>query len=776
MTKERVDKVFEGETRRLLELSGHTSAELQYAHKKVDVLLESYRFGKRRLTAVECKSSTSPISLSETTQIHAGYQPLLTNHKVDEVLIVTRGGLTAAGAALIRDSPGFAHLTFEELANSVLDLSSYLNGLRAKYEHESDGLPLYYIPLRVDPGGDLLKLTLKWVNHSSQPMAVLGAYGSGKSSFALHLVARLATTAARDPRARRPILIRLADVSAEQSLEGLIGRTLGSTVAVPNYSFDRFMALNHDGRFVLVLDGFDEMKRTLSWEEFRYNLGQLNRLVTPRSRVLLLGRPTAFLNDEEYELALHGRQTLGNEVMRVTDWPDYTTHRLLPFTPKQVATFLDGYLRYAETLKKAPSRVTRDTHRHRRSTAARNSRIDAKIQHLILRVQDGNLKEIAKRPVQLKMLAEILPNWKGSLDRLDTTHLFDSFIDLIIARDADKLTRTRFDTKERRAFATALAWWLWMTPTKTRAMPDEIPDEIINRFCVKGDNRDVVRRDLVAACFLDRSHGGPLVFPHRSFQEFLVASYALDLLASGEGSIGDIDGALNQEVADFMYDMAGANELKQIDAALAKYRGALSHAMARLWFNTRSKATWLSAWRRMSTINPWHVQFVTLAVLGGTLPIGARQEFNPTELIGLLGGGMDADLALLVWRCILQLGHLTQSNAFIEAGLKRLITVGTPVSTGDHAATDLPLHWSKSSPHPVGYLRPNRVIATVLHPVTFSASKQAIDLRGSYRPLKARLLNYCWIRDTQSDDGLPSSPIMLKDARLMERIRAYATH
>jgi len=770
VTAQRTDKQFEEHARRLLELDGHSTGEIQFQHKKVDLLLESYRFGERRLTAVECKAWASPLTMSETATIHSEYQPLLANHDVDEVLLVTRSGLSAAGRRLIRDSRGFAHLTLEELANSVLDLSGYMRGLSDEYKHGTEGLESYYVPLNVEPERDLFRLTKNWIAQSTQPMAVLGAYGSGKSSFALHLVAHLAEVAATDPSARRPILIRLADVSAEQSLEGLIGRTLGATSAVPNYSFDRFMALNRDGRFVVVLDGFDEMKRTLSWDEFRYNLEQLNRLVAPASRVLLLGRPTAFLNDEEYEYALHGRQHVGQSVTHVVDWPDYTTHRIEPFTPRQVEVFLDRYLRFA---------AVRGTSRRGR-VAARARQLDATIAQQIERVRDGHLQEIAKRPVQLKMLAVILPDWKGSLDRLDTTVLFDHFIDRIIERDARKLTRTRFTTKQRRAFATSLAWWMWNEPSKRRMTADEIPAEIIDEFRRKRESADAVRRDLVAACFLDRSHGGPLVFPHRSFQEFLVACYVLELITVRQDAIALVDRLLNPEVAEFMSGLAGTKDLGRADAALAAHRGVISDMLAGVWYRNPDQAYRLvwqfqesenaaDLWLKKRVANPWHVKLVTLAALQGHLA-DPNKGFDVGQLLGRLGPGADPDYALLLWRCILQLGNASHNDALIEAGLSRLLTVGQEVGSTERKRGDMPI----TRPGTRGYLRPEPAVADVLHQIVFDERKRTINLRGTYGALAARLRSYCAIREERPDEHLPRHPIALQNGKLIARVREYA--
>ncbi len=45
------------------------------------------------------------------------------------------------------------------------------------------------------------------------PLAILGGYGAGKSSFAKRLVTQQAAQALTDPSARRPILIKLGGLS-----------------------------------------------------------------------------------------------------------------------------------------------------------------------------------------------------------------------------------------------------------------------------------------------------------------------------------------------------------------------------------------------------------------------------------------------------------------------------------------------------------------------------------------------------------------------------------
>src|SRR5207237_727730 len=75
------------------------------------------------------------------------------------------------------------------------------------------------------------------------------------------------------------------------------------------------------------------------------------------------------------------------------------------------------------------------------------------------------LRDIARRPVQLRMLAEILPSYSGDAEQLDVVKVYDYFvdhlIDEVIRREAEKESRLRFTSDERRLFLRRFAYWLW---------------------------------------------------------------------------------------------------------------------------------------------------------------------------------------------------------------------------------------------------------------------------------------------------------------------------
>jgi hypothetical protein len=184
-------------------------------------------------------------------------------------------------------------------------------------------------------------------------------------------------------------------ISSEQSLTGLLGRQFTATHNVRQYSYGAFDTMNRLGKFVIFLDGFDEVKHTLDWHEFRYNFQQLLQLVVPRSKVIVLGRPTAFISDEEHMYILHARYKRAGEEYLVPDWPDFKEIELAPFDNQQIVTFLRQYF------QPLPDNCGEQV--------GGNEHLDERASRLVKEFSSKRMRDLAQRPVQRKMLAEILP-------------------------------------------------------------------------------------------------------------------------------------------------------------------------------------------------------------------------------------------------------------------------------------------------------------------------------------------------------------------------------
>jgi hypothetical protein len=443
---------------------------------------------------------------------------------------------------------------------------------------------------------------LSWASSADcQPIAILGGYGMGKTTLAKRLAYLLADRHKTNPIARIPVMIRLDELGTEQSLEGLLGKHFTSLAVVQNYNFHIFMELAKRGRFVIFLDGFDEMKHTMSWESMRFNFQQLNRLTAGSSKLVLSGRPSAFLSHDEYQEALHGkRQVLGNW-KSVPGWPDYCEIHLKQFSEIQIQEFITGYL---STQGKAPE------HLPAHNGAART------LFHLKPE-QSQQLFTLASRPVQLKMLLEVLPSWQRGFDALTVTILYSEFIDLIIRREMEKQSRQKYPLHVRRAFAEELAWHMWINQTAAISA-SKIPDSLFSLF---DRDRDLaqVRRDLLVACAIDVKPPDGYYFPHRSFQEFLVAGKLVTVLEHAPRQIDEwiakapIDVVITPEIQEFIAGLAGKYEAETMMHRLSRFRGTMPEWLGDVVISMfKSPKELLTI--RDAGINPWTYALLSIGI------------------------------------------------------------------------------------------------------------------------------------------------------------------
>lgn len=673
---------FEREVGEVLRIAGYSvQLENLLGHKKADLVAIEQRLGEPWRIAVECKDYDKRLGTREVAQIASEYQPLLDSNRVDQILLVTRAGLTPQANADVSARRHFSHQRLHELLSRTLDFATYLNELERQYLEAPDGLANYYQPPITADGDDLEQVILGWLRatstpasnlstlDSNRPIAVLGSYGIGKSSFAVHLAYTLALAAKQGQSARVPILLRLADISNEQSLEGLLGKHLGADYTVPGYSFQKFMALNSSGRFVVICDGFDEMRQKQSWIEFRYNIRQLSRLVGAQSRLVLLGRPTAFETDRQRRVILHQARDSESNLIPDAEVPDFQEIELRRFSTEQVSRFLKAYIHY---------RATED------STEL--------IGRLTKRLADKDFRDLASRPVQLRMLADLLPRLPKLLDGVQVAELYslfvDHLIDDVIQREADKQARLAFSPQQRRHFTRLLAYWAWESGESRAYAPFEnVPPELVAEVVPDANTPDEVQRntrDLVIGSPLDRLQDGRLGFPHRSIQEFLVAEEVWNRIAAGSVDPLALSSLITEEIADFMSANAGRDQdnlaadwIRNTTGPLSRraYKGLLSrpsvydHAFARLR-NVLDHRQRPSAERP----GPWEILYQGVSAVFG--PVGQAQ-LTPQDFVALsrLDDEGSPSWSLL---CLLSLSLMSETIApsTLSALLDRALNCG----------------------------------------------------------------------------------------------------
>lgn len=533
-------KDFEKETRELLALKGWAvTEEILTDHKKVDALAsKADDFGELETIAIECKCYNNPLGQAEISNIFANYLPMLENGRANKLLVVTLSGLHPSANAYVRSNRRLQHITLQGLRNSIIDFGSYVNGLSRVFQNESASQ--YYVEQR--PSGlsisfdELIQQYLE--DDSASPIAVLGGYGMGKSTLAKYLASQQAKRQISDNTKRVPILINLDSISQDMNLEGLLGRHFTSENPVQSYNFNQFMHMVKLGRFLFILDGFDEMKRLSSFEALRHNMSELIRLCSKESKVILLGRPSAFATAEEHIELLRGIRFFGEREIKIEGWPQFNEYWVQPFSVDEMQIFIGRYYKF---LAKRTSDVER-----RKFTEFENA----------IRSGKKEILDICSRPVQLKMFAEILPYLDNPLDDFSISELYDEFISLVLKRETGKKSRSAFDESSRRRFLSRLAFIMWRNVDQRSVRFHEIPTSLILSYCKQGEDPHDARRDLVVGSIIERKEADSIIFAHRSFQEFLVAEELVSLAKKLDTEFFS-SGIITEEVAEFFVNSVG---------------------------------------------------------------------------------------------------------------------------------------------------------------------------------------------------------------------------
>jgi hypothetical protein len=561
---------FRDSVKRLIELTpgcSNVRTEHLLGTQPVDIYYEERTSFRTLRVACECKDYERPLTKDQIARhIEPRYRPLLQNNLVDAVRIIARVDLGATAAAYVREC-GFTFHTIDQLESQIVDFRQYLHGLQLG--SADDGLERYYVRPLLEDGGDLQERIESWIaGSSSQPVAILAGYGMGKTSFARHLAHVLAGRALASPSQRIPILIPLSEISSEQTLEGLLGKLLAAQNRIPSYHFSIFTELNLRGRFLIILDGFDEMKHVMSWQEFQHNFTELNRLNGSQSRVLLLGRPSALLSGDEENFVLRGKRRTGNKTYSVPGAPEYQQLAMREFSDEQAMAFMHGYTTFRATTDAAI--------RGKQST-------DVDVEARIRSIQrDPEMIGLIGRPVQARMLTDLAIDPEVQWRSFSRYELYREFVARITEREAQKPTRGAFSPEARLRFIRRVAWWVWGRAGAAGFNIVDLPDALLES--PQGELEaapEAIRRDLVSGSILEKKTADTYYFPHRSFLEFLVAEYLCLEQPSGD----DLDYFLysqTPEVRDFIKESPYAKAIAQLGEELDARGVPVSFALLEL--------------------------------------------------------------------------------------------------------------------------------------------------------------------------------------------------
>jgi hypothetical protein len=521
----------------LLEARGYrVEREVRFDTKRVDVVVHIEDQPAQQTFAIECRNYNRNLRQDEVEQVYAAHLSLIQRRKIDGIWIVVKKDFSPEAGNYARNQPGLTLFTLAEFEEVQFRFRRYVRQLMEMFAEED--LEHYYIQQRYEDGL-LSEHVLDWVDgNDAKPIAILGGYGMGKTSFCKYLVAHLGNRYLENQSHRVPIYIRLSEIAKEQDLDGLVSKMLASRYRLANYNFQDVMSLNKRGKFVFIFDGFDEMKHALTWEQFTFNFTQINRTVTGASRVIIAGRPNAFLSDAEHSWALRGTKISGDRNWRMPDSPEYEELTIQQFSYDDSIVFLRRYLE-------------RDSIKHGvELDAATHTWISGRIAEFTAMRH----REDFARPVHLKIFAGLATNRNFVLKDVSVYELYDIATTATLGREMEKFERLAISEEKRSVFIQEVAWWLWEKSSgrELNFNPDEVPRSILRKVVTAEQQEldDGLVRELFSGAFIERKFGNNFYFAHRSFLEFFIAR---ELAAPQlKHALGTIDSVINEEILYFL--------------------------------------------------------------------------------------------------------------------------------------------------------------------------------------------------------------------------------
>jgi RNA polymerase sigma factor (sigma-70 family) len=456
---------------------------------------------------VECKDyGKDNVSVDDIKIFHGALTAARNKGIMFQGLFVTAHGFTAQARGFA-ESVGIECTTYEELSTQLVDFDHYIDRVIEEFtdlpasgcyvalsgtESEDYGErpdAIFYRPIENHINKSLETLGLS-------KLALLGNFGTGKSTFCRKYAHDLAQQYKENRTGRIPVIISLKDYDSKIFIHELILNILQNRYGVP-ITKSIFYVLQRQGKFIFLFDGFDEMDTRASHETISANLRELDKISDIKENKFILTCRTHFFRNKVHVEIL---ENFG--MLYIPEWGET---ELKEFLQKK---FADKWETYLERIS--------GTH---------------------------NLPELAQTPLFLEMIAETLPSLGDHVKRLE---LYKKYTDKWI-KNQTKRKGAVLSEDERRIFVKELALKLYNEnrlschyrelPNILKMYLERIASENCNRFALEDTAQiDCLMNDVQTCTFLVRNANGDYTFKHTSFMEFFVAQALSEELMQGNVS------------------------------------------------------------------------------------------------------------------------------------------------------------------------------------------------------------------------------------------------
>lgn len=525
--EEKVANLYEAlrfDVKRNINISGH----------QIDLVVSKYFSGVGSLSCmVEVKSRTKNLGINEIANFITAATQLIQEGKVQNAICVTDASFTQDARSALLRKPSIRFLTLRELEKDLFNFGQSLVEWCRQYE----GTRIFreYVPLE----GQLVSKTKvldivayigDWLRIKKDLLIISGDFGSGKTTIAERTLYNQAQHYLNNNDAPFPLLLPLRLLRRYQHIFDFIQASLQKifNIAIAQSHFETQL---RSGRFILLLDGFDEIDTGANAIDRARYMDQLSYVIGHGSPCVLTTRPTYFDSFNEF-----------SSVLRLK-WTSKSKKRYSPFDRVEIAKRLGISLHYEFPIKELANAIAINALGRETIEAYLRARSDEILEktgysyetvaNFVFTVYD--LEDLVQRPLLLDMVVRTIIH--GSIDlsqknlEFGPSELYDFYTLACAQRDVDKDGVTPFLCAEDRLDACRQLAVL-MFNSGTIVLTNE---QIL--AALKGikfrtpiptglSQAEFVERaatDIRVCSFLTRDEDNSLKFSHTSFTEFFFA-------------------------------------------------------------------------------------------------------------------------------------------------------------------------------------------------------------------------------------------------------------
>ncbi len=500
---------FEWITKIGLEAIGYeVDKDVLIAGSQIDLYAEKSQPLLKHRLVVECKDYEKAIGVEQIRNFSALVNAVNTKQKPIFGIFVAKCGFTNTARAFAKEVD-LELLSLSDLLKCSFnpsEVSSYIienyqkNDLSDKYIDlscqvtETRGSTVYK-PVE--------KFFDKYFKETKRPgIALLGDFGSGKTSLSLHYAYLLAVRwkAQSQPPLFLPIYINLRDfrdfLNLEENLYEFLRDVYKASLTTEGLNY---WIKNKDT--MLFLDGFDEMASKMDKYTINRNISSLIRFCEGTKVKIILSCRTHFLKNQVEE------ELLGTTLkLYLRNWGK---DELVQYVNKANPKGSDGSLK-----------TIRETY---------------------------NLEELSKTPIFLNMIMQSIDKIGGVVNK---SKLYEVYTDQWIhSQDY----RSKLSSEEKMTFMEELAYEMFSNG-QGKVKHEILPSRLKSHFAVRDYEFLVaVDQDIRTCSFLVRDVNGLYFFVHKSYMEYFVAKkLAREVKENNYSSMERMP--ISQEVATFFSD------------------------------------------------------------------------------------------------------------------------------------------------------------------------------------------------------------------------------